>query len=226
MGFRSILPHRAEAIGSRALDLQSRAMPEPVAVIAESLRGARIAARRIAESSRLRAPLTACTPASYLRRGESAPSRVVLCASAGSAERAASFLRACAARLLWPAPPGDLHRAIDGIRAGAHAPHGPKRAPAATARRHVTSARLLEGRVDGRRAALALATGPPLEWIVESPRHVRLTAAQLAALAVRGVRWSALEPVELVAVYGPASVERSRRAWGNGLPKNVPYWSR
>jgi hypothetical protein len=133
-------------------------------------------------------------------------------------------LRACAARLLWPAPPGELHRAIDGIRAGAHG-RPPKRAPEPSGRRRLTSARLLEGRVDRRRASAALEAGRPFEWIVESPRHVRLTTVQLARLADRGVRWSALEPVELVAVFAAAPLARSRRDWARMLGRRVPLWS-
>jgi hypothetical protein len=193
-----------------------------VAVIAESLRAARSAARRLAEASRLRGPLTACTPASYLRQ-DGAPSRIVLCAPARAAQ-AESFLRACAQRLLWPAPPGDLHRAIDGIRAGAHG-RPPKRVPSPSARRRLTSARLLEGRVDRRRASAALEAGRPFDWIVESPRHVRLTSRQLETLAERGVRWSALEPVELLAVFAPAAHARPRREWARVLGRRVPLWT-
>jgi hypothetical protein len=194
---------------------------DPIAVIAETLAAARAAARRLAGSAAL-APLTAWTPASYLRR-EAAPSRVVLCAPGDGAESAAAFLRDCAARLLWPPPPADLHHAIEGIRAEMRAPPGPRRRPA-PARRRFSSARLLEGRVDRRRAAAALGAGRPLDWIVESPRHVRLTSEELDALAASGVRWSALDPVELVGVYGPASLGRTRRAWSAGFPKGVTVW--
>ena len=79
--------------------------------------------------------------------------------------------------------------------------------------------------MDRRRAEAALEAGRPFDWIVESPRHVRLTDSDLDALAGRGVRWSALEPVDLVGVVGPASLARSRRAWSAGLPR-VPFWSR
>jgi hypothetical protein len=194
-------------------------VPEPIAIIAESLPAARAAARRLAARALSIAPLTPCTPASYLRR-EAAPSRVVLCAPAdGTAE----FLRDCAARLLWPPPPADLHRAIAGIRSGADAPLRPRRPPSRPRRRRLLAARLLEGRVDRRRAAAALGAGRPLDWIVESPRHVRLSGRELDALAQSGVRWSALEPVELVAVYGPAGLARSRR-WAKGFA-GVPFWT-
>ena len=199
-------------------------MPEPVAVIAESLRAARSAARRLARASGLRAPLTPCTPASYLRL-EAAPSRIVLCASARGAARSESFLRACATRLLWPPPPGDVHQAIDGIRAELGPPRLLKRSAAPPRLRRYTAARLLEGRVDGRRASAALEAGRPLDWIVESPRHVRLTSGQLEELAARGVRWSALEPVELLGVFAPAPVAGPRRSWARVLGRRVPLWS-
>ncbi|HEX4440373.1 MAG TPA: hypothetical protein VH854_09910 [Thermoanaerobaculia bacterium] len=199
-------------------------MPEPVAVIAPRVRDARDAARRLEAQPLAGAPLVPCTPASYLRL-ESGPSRIVLCAPAGEPDRAAAFLRRWADRLLWPAPPSDLHRAIDGIRPAIRSPRrlrGPR--PAAPRRRHA-SARLLEGTVDAPRAAAALEAGEPLDWIVESARHVRLDARALSELASRGVRWSALEPVELVGVYGPASLARSRASWARGLPRGVPFWS-
>jgi hypothetical protein len=196
-------------------------MREPVAVIAETLRGAREAARRLAADPSLAGPITPCTPASYLRR-DSAPSRVVLCAPSDASD-AAAFLQRCAARLLWPPPHAEMHRAIDGIRAEVAAP---RRIRSAHPRRpHGASARLLEGRVDRRRVDAALAAGRPFDWIVESPRHVRLAGPVLDALVARGVRWSALDPVQLVAVVGPASLAPFRREWGKGLPRGVPFWS-
>jgi hypothetical protein len=209
----------------RTAPLQSRPVREPVAVIAETLTAAREAARRLAADGRLPGPPTPCTPASYLRR-DASPSRVVLCAPSGAASDAAAFLRRCAARLLWPPPHAELHSAIDGIRPEAGPPRPLKRPPAPPWRRHSTSARLLEGRVDRRRADAALDAGKPYDWIVESPRHVLLSDRELDALGERGVRWSALEPVELVGIVGPASLARSRREWGPGLPPGVPFWTR
>src|SRR5690349_11750261 len=200
-------------------------MPEPmVAVIAPRVRDAREAARRLSAQALAGAPLLPCTPASYLRR-DSAPSRIVLCAPAGEPAGAVEFLRRWAERFLWPAPHADLHRAIDGIRPVIRAPRRLRGARAAVSRRRQGSARLLEGTVDARRAAGALEAGEPFDWIVESARHVRLDARELAALAARGVRWSALEPVELVGVYVPASLARSRSRWARGLPRGVPVWS-
>ena len=197
-------------------------MPEPVAVIAASAPVARAAARRLSAASGIRAPLESFTPASYLRAA-AAPSRIVLCAPPGAAD-AAAFLRRWAERLLWPAPPAEIHDAIDGIRPVIASPRR-VRAPELLARAERASARLLEGTVDARRAAAALDAGPPLDWIVESARHVRLSRRELAAMAARGVRWSVLDPVEILAVYGVPSLARSRGEWGKALPRRVPLWS-
>jgi len=197
-------------------------MPDPVAVIAVSARDARHAARRLSAASGLRAPLEPFTPASYLRAA-AAPSRIVLCAPSGAAV-AAAFLRRWAERLLWPAPPAELHDAIDGIRPVIASPRR-VRARESRAHGHRASARLLEGTVDSPRAAAAFDAGPPLDWIVESARHVRLSRGELAALASRGVRWSVLDPVEILGVYGVPSLARSRGEWGKALPRRVPLWS-
>ena len=183
---------------------------------------ARDAARRLSAASGIRAPLEPFTPASYLRSA-AAPSRIVLCAPAGAAN-AAAFLRRWTERLLWPAPPAELHDAIDGIRPAIASPRRVRAAPC-RARGQRASARLLEGTVDPPRAAGALDAGPPLDWIVESARHVRLSRAELAALASRGVRWSVLDPVEILGVYGMPSLARSRGVWGKALPRRVPLWS-
>ena len=164
-----------------------------------------------------------------------APSRVILCATRGPAERAAAFLGRAAARLLWPPPPSDLGAAIGGLRETPPAPARIRRAR--SDRRRVRSALLLEGSVDRTRAGAALAATKQAErsgaeagvgmglwlWIVESPRHVRLPERSLAALARAGVEWSALEPVELVAVYAAPPVARALRGRG-GLPRGTPVW--
>src|SRR4051812_37055992 len=91
----------------------NRPMPDPIAVIAANERAARDAARRLSAASGIRGSLEPFTPASYLRAA-GAPSRIVLCAPSGAAN-AAAFLRRWAERLLWPAPPSELHDAVDGI---------------------------------------------------------------------------------------------------------------
>jgi hypothetical protein len=198
-------------------------MPEPVAVIAASARTARDTARRLSAASGIRATFEPFTPASYLHAA-AAPSRIVLCAPSGAAD-AAAFLRRWTERLLWPAPPAELHDAIDGIRPAIASPRRVRAAPESRARTERASARLLEGTVDAPRAAAALDAGPPLDWIVESARHVRMSRSELAVLASRGVRWSVLDPVEILGVYGEPSLARSRGEWGKALPRRVPLWS-
>ena len=193
----------------------------PVAVIAATAAEARRAAAALgADASAFR--LRPAALSEYLASAE-APARVILCALQPSAPRAVAFLGRAAARLLWPAPPEDIDSAIGGLR-DSHA--GPPAAAAVSAGRRsgpLRVALLLEGRVDGPRTRAALASDGPRDWIVESPRHVGLSERGLASLARAGVRWSALNPVELLAVYVPASVARAlnRRSW---LPPRTPIW--
>jgi hypothetical protein len=153
-----------------------------------------------------------------------APARVVLCAARGPASRGLAYLRRAAARLLWPAPSADLVDAIRGLRSD-HAPRRARRhdstvAPARGEGLH--SALLLEGAVEPARARAALASATR-DWIVESVRHVRIEDPGLVALARAGVSWSALEPVELVAVFAAAPLARAlrRSSW---LPAGTPVW--
>jgi hypothetical protein len=189
-----------------------------VAVVAETDREARSAAAALLE----RAPESLLAPASltdYLS-DPGAPSSVILCATRGPARRATNFLQRAAARLLWPAPPADMDAAIGGLRESAPGRSRARRSGS------LRAALLLEGPVAHVRARAALAAaadGGPHEWIVESVRHVRLRDRSLAALARAGVRWSALEPVELVAVYAARRVAGAlrRTPW---LPGDTPVW--
>jgi len=153
-----------------------------------------------------------------------APARVVLCAARGPAPRGLAYLRRAAARLLWPAPSADLVDAIRGLRSGS-APRRARRhdSTVAPARGEgLRSALLLEGAVEPARARAALASATR-NWIVESVRHVRIEDRGLAVLARAGVSWSALEPVELVAVFAAAPLARAlgRGSW---LPAGTPVW--
>ncbi len=199
----------------------------PVAVVAVT--GPEAAAVAAALGALLTgASLAPATLRAYLAAPD-APARVILCAARGPAPRALAFLRRAAARLLWPAPAGDLLDAIGGLISSAvFAPrrYG-GRAPAFSAARGGLggrSALLLEGPVDPARARAALASAPR-DWIVESVRHVRVGDRGLAALARAGVAWSALEPVELVAVYAAPPIARAlgRPAW---LPPGTAVWVR
>ena len=149
-----------------------------------------------------------------------APSRVILCATRGPASRSIAFLHRAAARLLWPAPPADIDSAIGGLREShASPPAGPAGSPARRSR-PLRVALLLEGKVDRARTRAALASDGPRDWIVESPRHVDVPERALESLARAGVRWSVLQPVELVAIYAAGSVARTLRgrAW---LPAGI-----
>jgi hypothetical protein len=190
----------------------------PVALVAATAAEARRAAAALGS----RASSFHFRPASlseYLASAE-APARVILCARQ---PRGLAFLRRAAARLLWPAPPEDIDSAIGGLRDS----HGePSASTSVSARRRthrVRVALLLEGSVDGPRTRAALGSDGPRDWIVESPRHVRVSDRGLASLARAGVRWSALRPVELLALYVPESVARAlgRRPW---LPPRTPMW--
>ncbi len=211
--------------------VEKRSRPErplfgDVAVVAATAAEARAAAADL----RPRVPgcaVHAAGFAAYLADPR-APARVILCATRGPAERGAAFLGRATARLLWPAPPADIDAAIGGLREPAHArpaarPRQPGRRLAAG---RLPAALLLEGSVDRARARAALAAaacGGPHDWIVESARHVRLPDRSLASLARSGVRWSALEPVELVAVYAARPVARALRA-RTALPRGAPVW--
>ncbi len=189
----------------------------PVAVVAASEAEAASAARAI----RRRLPGVVFAPASldgYLRALE-APRRVVLCVTNRSASRARGFIRRAAGRLLWPAPSADILDAVAGLRPVAASV--PRLGPAPPARVDgARSALLLEGTVDARRARTALRSAPR-EWIVESARHVRVGARAMAALTRAGVAWSALDPVELFAIYAEAPLPPDL-----GLPPEIPVWIR
>jgi hypothetical protein len=163
-----------------------------------------------------------------------AESRILLCPSGASAARDLDFLRRAAGRLLWPAAPADFRDAIAGLRAPRSRPRAARFGQARSRAREgdTVSALLLEGRVDPARmrAILAAASGDgadrrvPRDWIVESPCHVALSASWARTLARAGVRLSALEPVELVAVYAAPALARAGARWRRLLPPRTPVW--
>ncbi|HEY1250527.1 MAG TPA: hypothetical protein VGH97_05010 [Thermoanaerobaculia bacterium] len=155
-------------------------------------------------------------------------SRILICPSGASASRDLDFLRRAADRLLWPAAPADFRDAIAGLRTTTSRPR-PARFRRARARAGDTvSALLLEGRVDPARMRSILAAASPRsvprDWIVESPCHVALSARWARTLARAGVRLSALEPVELVAVYAAPALARMSARWRRLLPPRTPVW--
>jgi len=171
------------------------------------------------------APRTTRSLSGYLASPQ-ASSRVLLCPAGTSLASDLAFLRRAARRLLWPAPPADFRLAIGGIRTPAvllisAAGRPPRRRAGDT-----IAAFLLEGIVGPERMRAVLASGAPRDWIVESPRHVALTAERLRVLERAGIRWSALEPVEVVAIYATPGLVRARRRWRRLLPPRTPLWIR
>jgi len=169
------------------------------------------------------ATLVPFTLARYLR-AEDPPRRVVLCPAGRSVAGDLAFLRAVAARLLWPAPPARVAEAIDGIRAGEDLPFVSSAMPRRPESRRSGPALLLEGAVDAARARAALRDSPTREWIVESPGRVRLSERSLARFAAAGVRWSVLAPVVVDGVCASRDLARARRSWRALLPPRTPVW--
>ena len=155
------------------------------------------------------------------------PSRVVLCPPGRSVAADLGFLSLATRRLLWSAPAPGLEQAIGGLRTSADParPFRERARPSATPGGPV-AALLLEGEVDLARARAALAASAPRLWIVETPGRVRLSDRQLASLARRGVRWSALEPVGVVALYATPALARAEASWRRLLPPRTPVWIR
>ncbi len=192
-------------------------MPHSLACVAPGRRTALLAAQTVA-ATLPKTHVEAFSLAGYLAAAH-APDRIVLCPAGLSTVSDLRFLGLAARRLLWPAPPRSLRAAIGGIR-----PHGerPRRAEKSAPGR--ASALLLEGAVGPSRALSALAASSPRDWIVESARHVRISARLYRTLAQGGVRWSALEPIELVALYATPALARASGKWKALLPPRTRVW--
>jgi len=195
-----------------------------IACVAPSRRSAVSAAGRVA-ASLPNATVEAFSLSGYLAAAR-APDRIVLCPAGISTAADLRFLDLAVERLLRPSPPRGLRAAIGGIR-----PHGdrPRRAQAQPRREPGkaapgASALLLEGRVGPSRALAALAASGPRDWIVESARHVRIPARLHRRLAQAGIRWSALEPIEIVALYATPALARAHRKWKALLPAQTRVW--
>jgi hypothetical protein len=176
------------------------------------------------------APLERLSLDDYLR-ARSAPDRVVLCPQGRSLDADLAFLRAAKSRLLWPSPPSDIADAIAGLvtetaaAATATSAVEPARRPARSrSQGPLHAALLLEGLVTRERAEAALAS-PARLWVVESVRCVSLGAADLEALARKGVRWAALRPVELSGLAASGALARARSRWPRWL-RGRPVWRR
>ncbi|HEY1435267.1 MAG TPA: hypothetical protein VGG65_07815, partial [Thermoanaerobaculia bacterium] len=131
-----------------------------------------------------------------------------------------------AGRLLWPAPSARFQQAIGGLRHSEGPVRPGRRGSASRRSRGLLAALLLEGDVGPTRARAALAACSPSEWIVETPGRVRISRRQLDALARAGVRWFALDPVTVVALYATPSLARARAQWRNLLPATTRLWVR
>jgi len=191
---------------------------EGIAVIAQSLRYARTAAARLARSL----PHRSLRPFSLegFLTSSRAPGQIILCPPGQAMAPHRDFLREVRERLLWPAPDRLLYAAIAGLLT--HLPLHPSRLDAHGFRRR-TTALLLEGAVTPARARKAL-EGDARHWVVENVRRVRLCRKGLAELARRGVRWSALQPVRVIAVVVSPELARQRLRWKKYLPAKTPVW--
>ncbi len=139
-------------------------------------------------------------PGYCARRGVPLP---LVLATAGldrDADRA--FLLVARDRLLWPPASGDLYDAIAGVLT-----HLPTRRVSPALGRGPGTALLLEGELTSERARAAL-NSSARHWIVEHVGRVRLSSAEIEALAARGVLWSALHPARLVGVAFCGAGER------------------
>jgi len=153
-------------------------------------------------------------------------SRILICAAGTSASRDLDFLRRAAERLLWPSPSSDFRDAIAGLRTETARPRLARHREPPPDAGDTVAALLLEGRIGPARMRALLASGGPREWIAESPGHVELPGRWADRLARAGVRWSALEPVELVAVYAAPALARLSARWSRLLPPRTPVWVR
>jgi len=196
-------------------------MSPAIACVAPALRQARGLARALAE--RLGEDgVGAFSLASFLA-ADDAPARIVLCPAGRSVSADRAFLAAAARRLLWPLPPARLREAVGGLR-NEEIADGGRPAPAGAA--GPSTALLLEGEVRSPRARAALAAGGARTWIVESPGRVRLSNRELEHLARRGVRWTVLAPVLVVAVYASPGLARAARSWGRLFRPRPEVWVR
>ncbi len=150
-----------------------------------------------------------------------APARIVLCPAGGDLTDDLAFLRAAHRRALWPAPGAELSRAIAGLRGfDDAAPDGmPLPAPTRSGRR---TALLLEGDVTPERARGAAAAPAPRHWIAERVQRVRIGENLLGELRRLGIRWSVLEPVEVLAVAASPELARAHSRWSRWVPRAVP----
>lgn len=172
-----------------------------------------------------RLPAFSLVPLSLARflSDRAAPSRVVLCPAGDSLTGDLAFLESIRRRALWPPPGVDLWGAIAGLRGSHEAPPSGARTPG-PGRSRRTSALLLEGDVTPASARRAAASGAPRHWIVERVQRVRIAEAALEQLRLRGIRWSVLEPVEVIGIAVSPALANARGRWKKILPAEAPVW--
>jgi hypothetical protein len=166
--------------------------------------------------------------ATYLASGR-APSRIVLCPAGRSLAADIAFLREVSRRALWPPPDEILAEAIEGFR-GSHGQDAAirpasGRGTSASKIEKTSEALLLEGIVTSARARSLAAERAGL-WIVESPRHVRVDRRLRDRIDRIGVRWAALEPVNVAAVLASPKLARALPRWGRLLAPGTAVWIR
>jgi hypothetical protein len=153
--------------------------------------------------------------------------RILLCPAGNSVPDDLAFLQRVARRLLWPAPTADFQGAIGGLRTRATPPAAARSSPVPRrAARGLVAALLMEGPVDAARARAVLDSSALRDWIVESPRHVQVSERLGRSLERAGVRWTALEPVEVVALFARPELARARTRWKGMLARETPVWIR
>ena len=198
---------------------------EILAAVALTRASARSAATRLA--GRAKGPVEPFSLAGYLASPR-ASARIVVCPAGRSLASDIRFLREVSERLLWPPPGPTLAGAIEGLRgdtafAAADRSGSRRRLPGEREALPDTSALLLEGTVTSARAR-ALAQGEARHWIVESARHVAVERRLMERLRKIGVRWSALDPVCVVAVLASPGLARARPRWRKLLPPGTRVW--
>ncbi|HEY6065230.1 MAG TPA: hypothetical protein VIY96_03685 [Thermoanaerobaculia bacterium] len=182
------------------------------------------AARELGPEVASRLPGDRLVPVSLTRyaRDPRAPLRIVLGPGGGSVEDDLRFLREARRAILWPPPAAEVWNAIAGLRGSHDLP--PAGAAVARERSGRRSALLLEGDVTLDRARRAATSGAPRDWIVERVQRVRIASAGLEELRRLGIRWAALEPVEVVALAASPALAAARPRWRRFLPENVRVW--
>ncbi len=193
----------------------------PVAVVAPTKGSARSAASFL--TRRLDGAVTACSLAGYLA-SERAPARIILCPAGPSLEREIEFFRRVGERILWSPPDEILRSALEGLL-GSLPPAAAGGSQRPRGAREGRTALFLEGVVTSERARAALA-GDARLWIVEHPRRVRAGRPLMEKLRKAGVRWTALDPVTVVAVLASPRLAAARSRWRSLLPPGTPVWIR